>query len=556
MQFKLTYKFIILSFLLASQFLFSDEIENVEEKKTLQNIEQTIQDIIDNVYTTDEDDRIQISTDLYLRGTTSMDEESYLKAIYYFETALKYDKASPIYFSLAEAYTAIQDYNNAIINSSEAYLLDTTSIKALKLLFSSLIYKYDYKNAEKVLLEINQKAPEVENKLLLADFYAFTEPIKAIEIYQEMLSQQFSDDVNSKLIGAYFQNSDTLSALDLLYKTNVAKFSSNKLADLLYFSAISQSYDYVNNYYLHEYEGLSEENKLVAFELLIDYYYDFQYYLKLPKEQVSDMFKLLNSNKPDGLDDALSNINASELALTVNDTNLVVKYLKKSIELTDTLSRIPILVALGYNRILLENEALDVLLKYKDQFPENEFYDYYIAYTCSLLEKNEEALELMLKYYKKQPENIETIIFIADLYSKINQTKKAIEFYEIGLKLDPNDATVNNNYAYLLSDFPDKLQEAKKLSEKSLSLEPDNPAFQDTYGWIMFLLEDYTVAKKYFNRAIKSEYKGAEIYYHLSELYTKLNNLDNALFYINKAIELENNEEYIKIKNELENLTK
>ncbi len=556
MQFKLTYKYIILTFFLASQFLFSDEIKEIEAKEPLQNFEQTIQDIIDNVYTTDEDEKIQISTDLYLRGTTSMDEESYLEAIYYFETALKYDKASPIYYSLAEAYTAIRDYNNAIINASQAYLTDTTSVRALKLLFSALVYKYDYKNAEIILLEINDKAPEIDNKILLADFYSYTEPSKAIEIYKEILSQQYSDDVNSKLIGTYFKNQDTTVALDLLYKTNVAKFSSDKLADLLYFSAISQSYDYINNYYLHEYDGLSKDDKLIAIKLLIDYYYDYQNYLKLPKEQIAEMFKLLNSKKTDGLETAYANINASELALTINDTNLVISYLKKSLELTDTLSRIPILVALDYNKIYRENEALDVLLKYKDKFPENEYYDFYIAYTSSMLDKNEDALKSMLKFYEKQPDNTEAIVFIADLYSKMKNNEKAFEFYEIGLKINENDPTVNNNYAYLLSNYPEKLLQAKKFSEKSLSFEPDNPAFQDTYGWIMFLLEDYTVAKEYLNRAIKSEYQGAEMYYHLCVLYRKLNNLDNALFYINKAIELENNEKYIKIKSELENLIK
>lgn len=555
MQFKQSYKFILFSFFIASQILFADEIKKIEENESLYGIEQTIQNIIDNVYVIDEDKRIQISTDLYLRGMTSMDEEAYLEAIYYFEAALKYDKASPIYLSLAEAYSAIRDYNEAIINASQAYLTDTSSVRALKLLFSELIYKYDYQNAEKVLLEINRKAPELDNKLMLADFYSFTEPSKAIEMYKEMLSQQYSDEVNSKLISAYFQSRDTTSALDMLYKTNVAKFSANKLADLLYYSVISQSYDYVNNYYLHEYDGLSDDDKIIAIELLIDYYYDLQDYLKLPNEKIASMFKLLNSQKPNGLETAYANINASDLAMAINDTNLVINYLNKSLELTDTLSRIPILVALGFNRLYRENQALEILLKYKDKFPENEYYDYYIAHTSSMLRKNEEALNAMLKFYKHQPENIEAIVFIADLYSRMKENDKAIEFYEIGLKVEPDEPTLNNNYAYLLSNYPDQLQKAKKLSEKSLSFEPDNPAYQDTYGWIMFLLEDYTVAKEYLNRAIKSEYQGAEMYYHLSLLYRKLNNLDNALFYINKAIELENNEEYIKLKNELEKLT-
>lgn len=113
------------------------------------------------------------------------------------------------------------------------------------------------------------------------------------------------------------------------------------------------------------------------------------------------------------------------------------------------------------------------------------------------------------------------------------------EYFELSLELDPENYFVLNNYAYYLSDRNINLGKAKKMSEKSNVLKPNEASFQDTYGWILYQLGEYEKALDWLMRSVLNG--GGEsivINTHLGNVYEKLDQIDQAEKYWNKAKEL------------------
>lgn len=91
---------------------------------------------------------------------------------------------------------------------------------------------------------------------------------------------------------------------------------------------------------------------------------------------------------------------------------------------------------------------------------------------------------------------------IGDTRHAMGDKKGAYAMYEEALKIDPNAASVLNNYAYFLSEDKSQLRKALKMSQRSIELEPDNATYLDTYGWLLYLLKKPKEAKPHFKRAM------------------------------------------------------
>jgi len=114
------------------------------------------------------------------------------------------------------------------------------------------------------------------------------------------------------------------------------------------------------------------------------------------------------------------------------------------------------------------------------------------------------------------------------LYNQTKEFAKSDEAYEAALKSDGNNAMVLNNYSYFLSVRKEKLAYAKKLGEKLVALEGDNPTYQDTYGWILYQLKDYAQAKEWLEKAAAKTSDGT-VLEHLGDAYFKLGMKDKAI---------------------------
>jgi tetratricopeptide (TPR) repeat protein len=87
------------------------------------------------------------------------------------------------------------------------------------------------------------------------------------------------------------------------------------------------------------------------------------------------------------------------------------------------------------------------------------------------------------------------------------------------------------------------LSRARELIERALKLEPDNDAFLDSMGWVLFQLGDAPGALGYMLKAIeKSEAPDATLYDHLGDVYAALKQMDQAREAWEKSVAIEPNE--------------
>lgn len=128
---------------------------------------------------------------------------------------------------------------------------------------------------------------------------------------------------------------------------------------------------------------------------------------------------------------------------------------------------------------------------------------------------------------------------LGDIYNATKEYAKSDSSYEAAMRINPDDATLLNNYAYYLSVRKVRLKDAERMSRRALELRPGEATFLDTYGWILFQEGKYEEAKKYLQQAIDSVGPDADgtLWEHMGDAEFKLGNKDKAVEYWQKAKE-------------------
>ena len=139
-----------------------------------------------------------------------------------------------------------------------------------------------------------------------------------------------------------------------------------------------------------------------------------------------------------------------------------------------------------------------------------------------------------------EPDDIDNVVLclsiIGDTQHEMGENRKAYKTYEKALKLEPEYCPVLNNYAYYLSLERRRLAKAEKMSRITITKEPDNPTYLDTYGWILFLRGKAKQAKPYFKHAMLYGGKdSAVVLMHYSLVLERLGEKDLATYYRNLA---------------------
>jgi len=144
--------------------------------------------------------------------------------------------------------------------------------------------------------------------------------------------------------------------------------------------------------------------------------------------------------------------------------------------------------------------------------------------------------------------NFRSIVYgsLGDVKQDLDKWEEAVEAYEMAIRLDSNNHTAMNNYAYFMSLREERLDYALELSERAISLEPGNAAYLDTVGWVHFKKGNYEEAKRYIQRSVDTGDASPEVFEHLGDVYEALGNMDMAREWWKKAFEEDPDREHLK----------
>jgi tetratricopeptide (TPR) repeat protein len=152
-------------------------------------------------------------------------------------------------------------------------------------------------------------------------------------------------------------------------------------------------------------------------------------------------------------------------------------------------------------------------------------YEYKKAIT-SLLKANEwtQKNELQIRIQAELGEN----------YYRLHEYEKSDIAYDQALLYSPNNAFVLNNYSYYLSLRKVHLNKAKSMSKRLIMLYPNEPAYLDTYGWVLYQMKQYKEASLYIGKAA-SKTESVAIFEHYGDVLFRLKKEDEALVWWKKA---------------------
>ena len=121
--------------------------------------------------------------------------------------------------------------------------------------------------------------------------------------------------------------------------------------------------------------------------------------------------------------------------------------------------------------------------------------------------------------------------------------KSAEETLREILKQTPRNPIALNNLGYFLAERGEKLDEALKLIEQAVEIDPTNPSFLDSLGWAYFKLGKLAEAEKYLRDAAQIDDSSSTIHEHLGDVYQKQGKLDLAKTAWQKALSLSSEED-------------
>jgi tetratricopeptide (TPR) repeat protein len=120
------------------------------------------------------------------------------------------------------------------------------------------------------------------------------------------------------------------------------------------------------------------------------------------------------------------------------------------------------------------------------------------------------AIELSLD---NMPMRGQLYAYLGDAYHGLDSLELTFQMFDEALKINPDDIAILNNYSYYLTLLDQRLDEAERMSAKTLAAEPNNPTFLDTYAWALFKRGDYSLAKFYIRSAIEKDKEPSEVLY-------------------------------------------
>ncbi len=130
------------------------------------------------------------------------------------------------------------------------------------------------------------------------------------------------------------------------------------------------------------------------------------------------------------------------------------------------------------------------------------------------------------------------LTLLGDSYYQLEQYDRSFQNYEEALVVNPDDAYTLNNYSYYLSLLGKNLDKAKKMSAKSLELQPENASFQDTFGWIIYRMGDFQEAEIWLRKALEnSDPPGTVVLEHYGDVLYQLGQKDKAIDFWKKALD-------------------
>ncbi len=121
------------------------------------------------------------------------------------------------------------------------------------------------------------------------------------------------------------------------------------------------------------------------------------------------------------------------------------------------------------------------------------------------------------------------LYFVSGLYQRLDQKQPAEDTLAAALAVDPKHPGASNDLGYNWVDAGKNLDKAEALVRNAVAAEPDNSAYLDSLGWVLYKRGQFTEAVTYLLRAAEGSRPDPVVLDHLGDALYRANRKDDAL---------------------------
>ena len=490
---------------------------------------------------------------------------------------------SEAYYYLAQYYTALKQKDKAIAYFQKASVLEPVNDTYLETLANVYVSQRQYKEATDVLQRLYDKNPEREEVLgMLVQLYEqqgdYDNAIKALTRLETIEGK--SERLSYAKSNLYTQKGDKLAAIAEM-KTLADQYPNDNNYRCLYANTLYINGQKKKAINIYEKVLRQEPDNRNAQLAMLAYYGDRKDSVKI-QEYVERILMNKNATTDDRIGLMRQVIGDSEQQ--GGDSTKVLRLFHRMLSMPQTDADVAIFCAAYMNMKKMPNDSISrVLERVLEISPDHaaarlqlvsyawqaEDRDRVIALCKDARQYNPDEMAFYyyqgIAYYQKkqlddaldafqngigvitQESNPEIVsdfyAVMGDIYHQKGIEDKAFAAYDSCLQWKDDNIGCLNNYAYYLSVKNIRLDDAEKMSLRTIKAEPDNPTYLDTYAWILFQQHRYEEAVTYIDRTLKNDADSSSVMLeHAGDIYYKAGHQDKALEFWQKALERFDNE--------------
>ena len=525
--------------------------------------------------------------DHFIQGSVYDMKGEYAKAILEYQDALRYHEDPAIYHALSKDYLLLEKYALAAKMGEKSVNAAPGNIAYRKTLADVYIAAFETDKAVTQYETIVQlDSNSADSWYNLARLYEAKKPLRALEVYQSIIERFGASWEVYRQVAEIYSNLGKYDQSAEAIKEMLSIDPSNRRLKI----TLADAYDMAGNYdeALRLYDELLELNpedidlqsavagihiKKKDYREAANHYSFILDQDSVPVEsklRIGEMyFRELQSDST--LIDAASEVMQiaipifRRIALSypsdwraywflgamgalIEDDSLAVRNLRKVTELASWNRDAWLSLSQVYFRNTRFGPMAKVLERAIKELPEEFQINLFLGVAYSRLGRNEDAVRVLETAVELNPQSIPALSTLALSYDNLRRYADSDRIYEQALKIEPNNHLILNNYGYSLSDRGIQLERALRMAKEAVQQQPENSSYLDTLGWAYFRLGEYEDAQRYVMEAIDAGDTSAVIHEHLGDIYAKLNELDKALEFWQKAYEIDSSNETLREK--------
>ena len=424
--------------------------------------------------------------------------------------------------SLSDIYTKKGDLNRSIYYTRTYLKFRPGDLDSLFQLANILSQTGNTKEAKEILMEIEKKNPKYHNaQYLLAEIYFIENRTEALR-YMGYLDELGVLEGNYYLFQIYklLQGKipEVKSFLEKLAEKNHSRLSLYLALNEIY-SKLGPEQSFLDSLKKSANIAQGIKQNLIAIDLLK------KYIMVAEKKSLSPSPIALQY---DFIASSYEDLGSYHLALV---------HVRRAVESAETekekdIYRLHEANILRNPTLKRYKDSIKILNQVQENDPASPAVYQSMGLTYFMMEKYRESVDYFSRAIEIEPSNPSHYYFRAMAYEKIGYTQDTIVDLKKIIQMDPANSISYNFLGYLYAEKNIELEESLKLIKKAIDIEPDNPAYQDSLGWVLYKYGKYEESLHHLQlaRQLMEEKKEEDptVYDHLGDVLLKMNDLNSA----------------------------